>query len=91
MLSAVEFSEHHNRRLAPITVQRITMVVFAAWLREQDPDETTMSAAELAEAFESAARCARALTGPDVRALQSTLVDYADRTAREAGGVPSAA
>ena len=73
--SLIEFSERRNRKQPPIAMQRITMVIFAAWLREQDQEATGIAAKEWIDAVESAAQCARALTPPQVQALQATLVE----------------
>ena len=62
----------------------ITMVAFGAWLREQDQAAADLPPAELVGVLDSASLCAQALTPTDVRALQSTLVAYADRQEAQA-------
>jgi hypothetical protein len=69
-------SERHNRRLAPIEMQRITLVAFAAWVHVQDHEATRIAPRDWAEILESAARCAQVLRPHHAAALNATLIAY---------------
>ncbi len=76
LVASCEFA---NRLRPELERERVTMVVFGAWMRARDPLDLGVPISEWTAGLDSAAACARALTPEQAQAVDSTLARVAER------------